>query len=145
MSFGGWSIEPPLLYVASGGLLYWLGVLGVAGYVKARRVDVYRYKPVSWLVRGMKYKDLRTAASRELLARMLDGRLDDAGIEWVVEQAHACLGRSRRLSKDYERQTSSSETWVQISAIQRMLRRLRPDERQRQAAFKYPKKSQEAA
>jgi putative membrane protein len=27
MSFGGWSIEPPLLYVALGGLLYWLGGL----------------------------------------------------------------------------------------------------------------------
>jgi putative transposase len=66
-------------------------------------------------------------------------------VRWVVEQAHACLGRSRRLSRDYERQPSSSETWVQISAIQRMLRRLRPDERRRQAVFKYPKKGQEVA
>jgi putative transposase len=31
-------------------------------------------------------------------------------IRWVVEQAHACQGRCRRLSKDYERRTSSSET-----------------------------------
>ena len=58
-------------------------------------------------------------------------------IRWVVEQAHACQGRCRRLSKDYERRTSSSETWIQISAIQRMLRRLRPDLNNRQAAFKY--------
>jgi putative transposase len=65
-------------------------------------------------------------------------------IRWVVEQAHACQGRCRRLSKDYERLTSSSETWIQVSAIQRMLRRLRPDPNNRQAAFKYastPKKS----
>lgn len=62
-------------------------------------------------------------------------------IRWVVEQAHACLGRCRRLSKDYERLTSSSETWVQLSAIQRMLWRSRPDLHHPQPAFKYPKKS----
>ena len=62
-------------------------------------------------------------------------------IRWVVEQSHACVGRCRRLSKDYERLTSSSETWIQLSAIQRMLRRSRPDLDQPQAAFKYPKKS----
>jgi transposase len=62
-------------------------------------------------------------------------------IRWVVEQAHACVGRCRRLSKDYERLTSSSETWIQVGAIQRMLRRSRPDLNHPQAAFKYPKKS----
>jgi putative transposase len=62
-------------------------------------------------------------------------------IRWVVEQSHACGGRCRRLSKDYERLTSSSETWIQLSAIQRMLRRSRPDRNHPQAAFKYPKKS----
>ena len=61
-------------------------------------------------------------------------------LRWVVEQSHACLGRCRRLSKDYERLTSSSETWIQLSAIQRMLRRLKPDPNNLQAAFKYPKK-----
>jgi putative transposase len=62
-------------------------------------------------------------------------------IRWVVEQSHACGGRCRRLSKDYERLTASSETWIQLSAIQRMLRRSRPDRNHPQAAFKYPKKS----
>lgn len=66
-------------------------------------------------------------------------------IRWVVEQSHACVGRCRRLSKDYERLTSSSETWIQVSAIQRMLRRSRPDLSHPQAAFKYPKKSEKAA
>jgi hypothetical protein len=51
----------------------------------------------------------------------------------------------RRLSKDYERLTSSSETWVQLSAIQRMIRRLKPDPNNRQAKFKYPKKGKAAA
>jgi putative transposase len=66
-------------------------------------------------------------------------------IRWVVEQAHACQGRARRLSRDYERLTSSSESWVQISAIQRMLRRLKPDPSHPQASFQYPKKSKELA
>jgi putative transposase len=65
-------------------------------------------------------------------------------IRWVVEQAHACHGRCRRLSKDYERRTSSSETWIQLSAIQRMLRRMKPDPNNRQAAFKYPKQDKQA-
>lgn len=66
-------------------------------------------------------------------------------IRWVVEQAHACQGRCRRLSKDYERLTSSSETWIQVSAIQRMLRRLRPNASNRQAEFKYPSKLTKSA
>jgi putative transposase len=66
-------------------------------------------------------------------------------IRWVVEQSHACQGRCRRLSKDYERRTSSSETWIQLSAMQRMLRRLRPDVDHPQAEFKYPKKKDKVA
>jgi putative transposase len=66
-------------------------------------------------------------------------------IRWVVEQSHACLGRCRRLSKDYERLTSSSETWIQLSAIHRMVRRLKPDANKRQAEFKYPKSEKVAA
>lgn len=66
-------------------------------------------------------------------------------IRWVVEQAHACQGRCRRLSKDYERQTCSSETWIQLSAIQRMLRRLRPNSHYPQAEFKYPKTIEKTA
>jgi putative transposase len=61
-------------------------------------------------------------------------------IRWVVERAIAWLGRCRRLSKDYEYNTASSETWVQIAAIQQMTRRLRPNRDTRDPAFKYPKK-----
>jgi putative transposase len=61
-------------------------------------------------------------------------------IRWVVEQSIACLNRCRRLSKDYEYDITSSETWVRIAAIQRMVRRARPDADNRQPEFKYPKK-----
>jgi putative transposase len=66
-------------------------------------------------------------------------------IRWVVERAIAWLGRCRRLSKDYEYNTSSSESWIQIAAIQQMTRRLQPDTANRQPAFKYPKKDKKPA
>jgi putative transposase len=66
-------------------------------------------------------------------------------IRWVVERSHAWLGRSRRSSRDYEYNTSSSETWVRIAAIQQMLRRLKPDTNNPHPAFKYPKKNKEMA
>jgi putative transposase len=46
---------------------------------------------------------------------------------WVVERSIAWFGRYRRLSKDYEYATSSAEAWVKVSAVNRMLRRLRPN------------------
>lgn len=66
-------------------------------------------------------------------------------IRWVAEQGIACLNRYRRLSKDYERTTESSEAWSKVAAISRLLRRLKPDPNNRQAPFKYPKKIAEAA
>ena len=41
---------------------------------------------------------------------------------WVVERHFAWLGRSRRLSKDYERRAASSEAMVYIASIRRMVR-----------------------
>lgn len=66
-------------------------------------------------------------------------------IRWVVERTIGWLGRCRGLSKDYEYLSSSSETWVQIAAIQQMTRRLRPDRNDRQPPFKYPKKVKDVA
>lgn len=43
---------------------------------------------------------------------------------WVVERTFAWLGRSRRLSKDYERNPNSSASMVYVASIRLMLRRL---------------------
>ena len=43
---------------------------------------------------------------------------------WVVQRTFAWLGRSRRLSKDYEMLPCSSEAFVYLAMIRLMLKRL---------------------
>ena len=45
---------------------------------------------------------------------------------WVVERTYAWAGYNRRLSKEYERTTTSSEAWMKVGMIHLMLKRLRP-------------------
>jgi putative transposase len=56
---------------------------------------------------------------------------------WVVERTFAWLGRYRRLSKDYEHTTASSEAVVKIAAIHHYLRRLRPNQAARSQRFRF--------
>jgi putative transposase len=44
---------------------------------------------------------------------------------WIVERTFGWLNRSRRLSKDYERTTESSEAFIKVAMIHLMARRLR--------------------
>jgi len=62
---------------------------------------------------------------------------------WVVERTFAWLGRCRRNSRDYERQTDSSEAMLKVSSIHRMIRLLSPDRSKEPVPFKY-RKIQEA-
>ena len=43
---------------------------------------------------------------------------------WIVERTFAWLGRYRRLSKDYEYVTQTSETMIRVAMIHLMVRRL---------------------
>ncbi len=45
---------------------------------------------------------------------------------WIVERTISWLNWSRRLSKDYEQTTKSSEAWIDVSAIRRALRKMEP-------------------
>ena len=47
---------------------------------------------------------------------------------WIVERTFAWLGRSRRHSKDYERNPETSRAMIQISMIHLMLKRLAPSD-----------------
>jgi putative transposase len=56
---------------------------------------------------------------------------------WVVERTFAWLGRYRRLSKDYEHTTDSSEAVVTVAAIQHCLHRLRPNKMPESQRFRF--------
>lgn len=64
---------------------------------------------------------------------------------WVSERTFAWMGRYRRLSKDYEYYTESSEAWIQVSAVHQMLRKLKPDREHPPPPFKYPRPKRNVA
>ena len=43
---------------------------------------------------------------------------------WIVERTFACLGKCRRLSKDYEHLASSSVAMIRLAMIRLMAKRL---------------------
>lgn len=45
---------------------------------------------------------------------------------WLVERTISWLNWSRRLSKDYEQSTRSSQAWIDVSAIRCALRKIEP-------------------
>jgi putative transposase len=58
---------------------------------------------------------------------------------WIVERTFGWFGRYRRLSKDYETNPQSSETWIYISMIHRMSRAMVPNRRDENRLRRRPK------
>ncbi|WZP01077.1 transposase (plasmid) [Isosphaeraceae bacterium EP7] len=50
-------------------------------------------------------------------------KFEPIAFRWRVERTFAWLGRNRRLSKDYEATTASSEAFVKLAMIHLMARR----------------------
>jgi putative transposase len=110
-----------------------LGVVFGDGKYNNRALD-------RWLVRtAAPYRVEAVAAARRR------GEFKPAKLRWAVERTIAWMGRCRRLSRDYEYNTSASEAWVKVAAIRQMARRLRPDHDHPPPAFKYPKKAKPMA
>jgi putative transposase len=61
---------------------------------------------------------------------------------WIVERTFGWFGRYRRLSKDYEHNPLSSETWIYIAMIHRMSRFALPERNKDEDLLKRPPKRQ---
>src|SRR5260370_7959892 len=64
------------------------------------------------------------AQSRGLVWVTLPKTFDPLPRRWVVERTFAWIGRYRRMSKDYEYLTTSSEAMVYLTMLRLMLTRL---------------------
>ena len=62
----------------------------------------------------------------EMVRRTEEHRFSVVKRRWIVERTFGWLGRCRRLSKDYEALTGTSEDWIRLAMISVMLRRLAP-------------------
>jgi putative transposase len=59
---------------------------------------------------------------------VLPARFEPLPRRWVVERSFAWIGRNRRLSKEYEFLPATSETWIYLSMVRVMLKRLAREE-----------------
>lgn len=62
----------------------------------------------------------------EVVKRKTAGVFEVLPKRWIVERTFAWLGKYRRLSKDYETLTDSSENMLYIAMINLMVHRLKP-------------------
>ena len=74
-------------------------------------------------------KSFEMAVSEELglgvdISKRIKPEFEVLPKRWIVERTFSWLGNSRRLSKDYEITTKSEETFVVISHLHTLLRRL---------------------
>ena len=62
----------------------------------------------------------------EIVRRLEEHKFSVVKRRWVVERTFGWLNRCRRLSKDYEALTGTSESWIRLAMIGVMIRRLGP-------------------
>lgn len=92
------------------------------GCKKLRRIWVdggYRGPLVEWVAQRFRFRlqlVLRTSGQAFVILPR----------RWVVERTFAWFGFNRRLSRDYERLTQTSETMIHLTMMRLMLRRLAP-------------------
>jgi putative transposase len=83
---------------------------------------------VGWVESLRKWGKVRL----ELVARSPQGKgFHRLPHRWIVERTFGWLNRWRRLSKDYEYLTDTSESTIRVVMIYLMVRRLAPQKRRR--------------
>ena len=81
---------------------------------------------------GHKSKKLAAEIKRRegwklVIVKRCEGAFNITGLTWIVERTFAWLGRSRRLSRDYERLVQTSETMIDIATVRIMISKLAPN------------------
>ncbi len=77
---------------------------------------------VEWMFQKFGQRRLRL----EIVRRMEEHTFSVVRKRWIVERTFGWLGRCRRLSKDYEALTGTSENWIRLAMICVMIKRLTP-------------------
>jgi transposase len=83
----------------------------------------YRGELIDWVYQLRHGRGHRHVAL-QIVAKSDDHQFVVLPKRWIVERSFAWLGRSRRLSKDYEALCQTSEAWILIAMIHLMLKRL---------------------
>jgi len=83
----------------------------------------YRGQLIEW-VHDLRQGPGQRRIELEIVAKSEVGKFVVLPKRWIVERTFAWLGRSRRLSKDYEGLCETTETWILIAMIYLMTRRL---------------------
>jgi len=85
----------------------------------------YRGELVAW-VHNLRQGRGQRRIQLEIVAKTQDSGFVVLPKRWIVERTFAWLGRSRRLSKDYEALCETVEAWILIAMIYLMTKRLAP-------------------
>jgi putative transposase len=85
--------------------------------------EAYRGELSEWVKRLREGRGHRRI-ELEIVAKSAEGNFVILPKRWIVERTFAWLGRSRRLSKDYEALCETVEAWILIAMIYLMTKRL---------------------
>ena len=83
----------------------------------------YRGELIEW-VRNLRQGRGPRRIQLEIVAKSQAGGFVVLPKRWIVERTFGWLGRSRRLSKDYEGLCETGEAWILIAMIHLMTKRL---------------------
>jgi putative transposase len=83
----------------------------------------YRGELIEW-VHQLRHGRGHRRIELEIVAKTAVGKFVVLPKRWIVERTFAWFGQARRLSKDYDPLSETTETWILITMIYLMTKRL---------------------
>ena len=95
-----------------------------SGDLKTKCLDDYQID-LDIVKRPRKRTWVRVIEGQEIdFSKITDNGFKVLPKRWIVERTFAWINRSRRLSKEYEYLPTTSESWIYLSMIRLMLKRI---------------------